>query len=515
MPRVVRLRKNGADLGLLVLLVAILCAGLSKSHPGPEPKAVGQRTQAQTGGWGGSDPKYLIFWGTPTDVLDIAARVGTTGDGKTRQLGLGLALKTFDDEKDLPARIHEAFQVAKKNNLAVALSFDSHNFWSSRPDLWNWFDPQKPGYNPANKSNVEWYDWKGTPNKTRYLDWGSAERLAPHMCYTSPAVRREITRIVTSVIGPAVNSELELLKKEGKEYLFAGILVGSEITIDDYTHPDDPAIAKLMEQDGAPRGRLGYCALTQHGYSENNPPPDFRQALAEVNQEFIAFWAKQFVDAGISPSRLYTHIAAPFVQETTNGPIWNAFNDYSRPGWTTYPVRFLNADFQVLYEELKKHGNPPWGGVEANAGIPIAMGAPPVAWEEYLARHFNHGAKLVGINFGASSELLVKLLRDSAFSPEALAAYKKFLTGEPLQATAARPAPEQGAEQPFARIQRKMKQVQESVQRLQEAGRDASSVQQIMRDFPPLMQEGKLKEAEAVLDRALEVLHQIPPPSYE
>lgn len=60
-----------------------------------------------------------------------------------------------------------------------------------------------------------------------------------------------------------------------------------------------------------------------------------------------------------------------------------------------------------------------------------------------------------------------------------------------------------------------MKQVQESVQRLQEAGRDASSVQQIMRDFPPLMQEGKLKEAEAVLDRALEVLHQIPPPSYE
>jgi len=47
-----------------------------------------------------------------------------------------------------------------------------------------------------------------------------------------------------------------------------------------------------------------------------------------------------------------------------------AFNDYSRPGWTTYPVRFLNNDFRALYDALGKHGNPSWGGVEANAGIP-------------------------------------------------------------------------------------------------------------------------------------------------
>jgi len=56
MSRVVRLRKNAADLGLPVLLVVILCAGSSKSQPGPQPKALGQVTQAQLTAWGGSDP---------------------------------------------------------------------------------------------------------------------------------------------------------------------------------------------------------------------------------------------------------------------------------------------------------------------------------------------------------------------------------------------------------------------------------------------------------------------------
>jgi hypothetical protein len=334
------------------------------------------------------------------------------------------------------------------------------------------------------------------------------------MCYTSPAVRQEITRIITTVIAPAVNSELDLLKKEGREYLFAGIIVGSEITIDDYTHPD-AGIAKLMEQDGAPRGRLGYCALTQSGFSEKNPPADIRLALAAINQEFVSFWCKQFVLAGISPSRLYTHIAAPFIQETTNGPIWNAFNEYSRPGWTTYPVRFLSDDFGALYDELKEHGYPVWGGVEANAGFPMAMGEPEVGWEEYLARHFNHGAKLVAINFGASSEKLTNLLRDSALSPEATAAYKKFLAGEPLQASPSRLTTGPGGEEPPAAIQQKMKQVHASTLMAEEQGRDISRVHQVMQGFYPLMKEGKFKEAEAVLDRALELLKQTAPPLYK
>src|SRR5664279_4611592 len=77
-----------------------------------------------------------------------------------------------------------------------------------------------------------------------------------------------------------------------------------------------------------------------------------------------------------------------------------------RPGWTTYPVGLLAAGFGALYGELQKRGNPPWGGVEANAGM--AGGA--VDWETYLGWHYNHGATLVAINTGATGQELPDLL---------------------------------------------------------------------------------------------------------
>jgi hypothetical protein len=54
-----------------------------------------------------------------------------------------------------------------------------------------------------------------------------------------------------------------------------------------------------------------------------------------------------------------------------------------------------------------------------------------------------------------------------------------------------------------ARFQRKMQQVQAGVQRWQAQGRDPSPVAAIMQQFEPLMRAGRLREAEAVLDRAL------------
>jgi len=352
-----------------------------------------------------SEPRYLVFWGPPEKVLELKERIGAVGDGKSQLLAFGLANPTFDHEPSLSGRVRGAFQAARKHGIPVYLHFDFHIEWKERPDLWNSFDPKRPGYNPANARNVEWSDWKGTPNRLRYLNWGVPQRIAPQMCVTSPVIRQEITQLVSQGIGPALKPEIDRLKLEGQEYLFAGILVGSEPGIEDYSHPD-PETAKLMEEDGTPKAPLGFNALVSRGYSEKNPPKDFRRALAEVNADFVAFCAKQFVDLGIPSSRLYTHVAAPAPQESTTAPIWIAFNKYSRPGWTTYPVGPLAADFDAIYSELEKHGSPAWGGVEANVGIPGSS----VRWEAYLARHFNHGATLVGINCGATGSTLPDLL---------------------------------------------------------------------------------------------------------
>ncbi len=445
---------------------------------------------------GASEPRYLVFWGQPEKVLELRDRIGAVGDGKTRLLAFGLPNPTFDGESSLSARVHNAFRAARKHGIPVHLHFDFHIEWKERPDLWNCFDPKLPGYDPANGRNVEWSDWKGTPNRVRYLNWGVPQRIAPQMNLTSPVIRQEITRLVSRLIGPALKTEIDRLKEEGREYLFAGITVGSEPGIDDYSHPD-PETARLMEEDGTPKTPLGFNALTSRGYGEKHPPRDFRRALAEVNADFVAFCAKQFVDAGIPPSRLYTHVAAPVPQESTTAPIRIAFNEYSRPGWTTYPVGPLADDFGAIYSELEKHGSPAWGGVEANVGIPGSW----VSWEAYLARHFNHGATLVGINCGATGTTLPDLLTRSAFGDEAIAAYKKFLSGAPLDSKK-----EPARDDPRARLQGKMRDFQAGARKWQEEGRDLSPVGKIMQEFEPLMKQGKLPEAEAVLDRAIERL---------
>jgi hypothetical protein len=376
------------------------------------------------------------------------------------------------------------------------LHFDFHLRWTRRPGLWNWFDPAKPGYNPDNKYNVEWHGWDGPPNKRSYVNHGVLERLPPSMCYTSKRVRAEVTRIVSKVIATVLREEIAKLKAEGKEALFAGVLVGLEPSIDNYSN-SDPQRAKMMREDGVPAGPLGYRALLDRGYSADNPPRDFHKALAEIVQETVAFWCKQFVEAGIPAEKLYPHVAAPAPIEVMNAPIWTAFNEYSRPGWTTYPVWVLGKGFKPIYDELEKHASPVWAGVEANGGFPGSV----VDWETYLAWHYNHGCVLVGVNTGGTGEDHPKQLRENAFGKEAIAAYRKFLTGQPLLEK-----PISMDNNPQLRIQSKMKRVRDGVQRWQRSGKDPSAVAVLMESAKPLASAGKLQDLEKLVDQALEML---------
>jgi hypothetical protein len=475
-------------LSLSLLMPTVRADGGEQSSLAPPARSEAPATS--------KEPKYLIFWNVPEKAGELAERVGMKGDGKTRLLGFGMPLSTYQLEPHLPTLIRIAFAAARKHDMAVMLHFDFHLRWKNRPDLWNWFDPTKPGYKPDNKYNVEWHGWAGPPNKTSYLNWGVLERLPPNMCFTSKRNRDEITRIVSRVIGPVLREELGKLKAEGKEALFAGVLVGSEPIIDDYSKAD-PERMKMMKEDGVKAGPLGYRALLDRGFSADHPPDDFHKALADIIQETIAFWCKQFVDAGIPAEKLYPHVAAPAPSEMSNAPIWTAFNKYSRPGWTTYAVTVLGQSFKPLYDELEKHGNPAWAGVEANAGVPGSV----VDWETYLAWHYNHGCVVVGVYPGdTDDEFRRRLFWDSAYGKEAIAAYHKFLTGQPL------------VEKPFSmdnqqfRIQVKMKRVRAGVEHWHSSGKDPSAVVKLMQGAKPLMHGGKLDELEKLVDQALEML---------
>ena len=186
----------------------------------------------------------------------------------------------------------------------------------------------------------------------------------------------------------------------------------------------------MMERDGVPQSRLGYNALTNLGYSEDNPPEDFAAALAIVNQDYTAFWAKKLAEGGIPAEKMYTHVAAgagvvgsPGVKYT-NAPISIAFVESARPGWTTYPVGPLRDDFQVLYEHLAAHGNPHWASTEAS---PRGLGPGGLSMREYLGWHFDFGATVVLFNTGATSPDLSARLDEAVWGEEAIRTYRDFL----------------------------------------------------------------------------------------
>ncbi len=45
---------------------------------------------------------------------------------------------------------------SEKENIPVWIKLDGEQWWDARPDLWNWWDPEQPGYDPENAKNVEW-----------------------------------------------------------------------------------------------------------------------------------------------------------------------------------------------------------------------------------------------------------------------------------------------------------------------------------------------------------------------
>jgi Spy/CpxP family protein refolding chaperone len=373
-------------------------------------------------------------------IKDTAQMLGQAENVKKRNWGFHLIIPAwrFDPEHsenrhaDIAKAVHGAFDLAIRNDVAVHLTVDSHE-WSNRPDLWNYADEEKPGYDPKKSANVEWSDWGGTPHPHRYRNWGTPEAMPPVICYNSPTVLREVSRLIGDVVAPPITAGLERLRKEGKEHLFSGLTVGAEPSLPNYENIDRlrPQIARLMDQDGSPKTRLGYNALSNNGYSKATPPEDFGRALAQVNDDYTSYWSQKLAEAGIPTEKMYTHVAAgagvigsPGV-EFTNAPISIAFNDLSRPGWTTYPVGPFRNGFEILYKHLELHGNPHWASTEAAPAMGPAGGG--LTMKEYLVRHYDYGATVMVFNTGATSKELTDALAEGVWGEAAIEAYREFL----------------------------------------------------------------------------------------
>ena len=432
---------------LLILLAGGTVLFMAARSPAPfEPSPAEQLKPIPADG----APRYLMFqvfngnqtveipWDntkplvrTPVDsvarlVDDIVTTIGTRGTTRAK-LGFMLGPLAFDhSDEDVRGMIKDAFAIAREKNVAVGFHLDDAMFWLNRKDLM------------SNPRNVEWINWEGTPNEGLALDWGKKERFPPRMCLNSPEIKAEVTRRARDVIGAEIKAQLDQLAREGRPELFGGVIIGWE------SH---------MGHDSATDERLGFCALSNAGFSPTNRPPSFGDEVQKVIHQSLEHWAKGLRDAGIAKDRLYAHInflpepTFSYYQKTNPGLFFVkytevvntapssahpavAFGENYLPGFSIYPN---GATIKAIHAELQKHGNPHWAQSEGTNVIPGLSGANAsgggMDMETYLAQKFNYGATLVTIfAWGIGGDAF----KDSPFrvatqSNDAISAYRKFL----------------------------------------------------------------------------------------
>ncbi len=263
----------------------------------------------------------------------------------------------------------------------------------------------------------------------------------PQLCFNSKAVRHAVADRAGH-IGREVARGVARLHEAGRDDLFAGVIAGWETQIG---------------RDFATNKDVGYRALLNAGYSAAHPPADVDVARTKVVRDFIAFWGRSLVDAGVPRGKVFSHIAyqsetlyrlarladapraaVPYLRTIQFTPPAVAFADACIAGVSTYPQP---GHLEQWHAERAKHGNPPWASCEGTAIDPAQAerNGKGMRMEHYLGNLFNHDAVLVTV-FGWGVGERDNPFRKIAEGPDAVAAYKKFLSGARL-AEAAIPVP--------------------------------------------------------------------------
>ena len=415
-------------------------------------------------------------------VHEVVKAIGTTGDDRHKS-GFTVGPLCFNmSDAETRQFIHDAFAVARENDVAVALHIDDSMSWGERKDLL------------SNPDNIETADWKQIPNTGRRADWGpTPTKFPPQMCFNNPDIQAAVKKRA-ALIGAEVKKETASLKTSGKDYLFAGIISGWETYIGrDF-------------DTGRP---LGYRALSHRGFSAAKPPKDPDMERVHIVKEFMELWANSLHAAGVPHEKIFCHIAftsqglrAPDTQESyAQKEQFSlpevAFSSAYRPGFSTYPEA---STMKEIHAVLVQHGSPGWISAEGTNVSPSGMPGEPTM-ETYLGRMFNHGAVMVNVfSWGIGGEAMrSSFFRQATENPEALAAYAKFLRHKMLVET----APTGFSVEAF---QTKMHRIQKDLPDWVRKSGQQARVMPMTENLAALIKERKWLEADKVADELLALI---------
>lgn len=298
-------------------------------------------------------------------------------------------------------------EVAEAVQLPVFMPLNGYQWWNQVPELWNHWDPdgtQTPGcgndeytqiegyegeqpiyrckfpllrnpdfrqrfiagYNPDNKWNVEWQNWQ-TPMRLNWRNWGAGGfQLAP------PPNLADHDRGVLSyhdfqqaryrAIIDQIARTIDEWQAAGKANLFAGITIGTEVSLNASVTPADEFVpyGYRAMQDLVCEGATA-CDRTNTASASA-----LSEWRSQVVNEYVTELAKYAVRAGIPKQRVYTHVWS----ETRQGEprfmdyFSASMNPYARPTLSLYGDAQDPLALPLLTAALKDNGQPVWGAAE-------------------------------------------------------------------------------------------------------------------------------------------------------
>jgi hypothetical protein len=263
------------------------------------------------------DHQYLLFHGDQNyyaSMINEVADTFTPVAGDPLHIGTAVSFYCMNtDTSILETMLNDCLQLSASREIPVFLCLDVEQWLNGRPDIWNWFDPQTPGYDPQNALNVEWFGWSiDDAIKISWRNWGSQIRVLPAPNLMSPEYRAACRYYYEKFIPVIVDWYRQL--PEERKYLFAGLKVGWESGIGlnaayhpngNYyyeTWPDDPGNdppwpqGVLLPPDYSFQ-QIGYAALVTAGIKSSG---EITEAdLAEVTHRHLEGLAGIALELGV------------------------------------------------------------------------------------------------------------------------------------------------------------------------------------------------------------------------
>lgn len=319
--------------------------------------------------------KYILVNGidaTPESFGEVASVFGKTTDRKTA-IGVGFIISYLQmTPEDAAAKLKKYLSLSRQFDLPVIVQIDGEQWWAGRPDLWNWWDETGPGYDPDNRSNVEWTGW--TPDsavKIGWRNWGRQIRVLPMPNLMSPAYRMACHAEMKKLV-PLVMDWWNSLPEE-KKYLLAGIKVGweSAIGVNNWYYPNGNNLLDRPESEDPDYGlqtdslpdrdvqTIGYAAVSTLGLASSGELKE--SDVTEVVRQHLEDLSRLSADMGVPRERLFTHCGGWSQGETLYRA---AVNAYSCPGWSFYQYASDPKKDVTAMAILESGDAPYWGAVE-------------------------------------------------------------------------------------------------------------------------------------------------------